>query len=157
MIISNRFTEVQELRHQDLGSNVLSASSSTLSTIIDQALVRLDERLETVAQNISLITSSLEALSDVPLTLETKSRQDNTALIVLRKHGTLLVEWESVQREAEILRDELKEDKWLLVFRTGKLVSSYEHARSHISVLSSERSGGWDDELSRANHGSVSS
>lgn len=38
--------------------------------------------------------------------------------MILRKYGDLMCEWESVQGEAKILREELKEDKWLAVFRT---------------------------------------
>jgi hypothetical protein len=35
-----------------------------------------------------------------------------------RKHAALLADWEAVEKEAEMLREELKEDKWLAVFRT---------------------------------------
>lgn len=146
-------TEIQELRHQDLGSNNVNGSSSALSAIIDQALVRLDERLESVAQNISLISSCLEPLSDVPLTLSSKKQGDNTSLMILRKHGALLSEWESVQHEAEVLRDELKEDKWLLVFRTGRsdTYESIEDNHSRVKFHFSKRSSRWDDAFSRQN------
>ena len=30
----------------------------------------------------------------------------------------MLAEWEAVQKESQVLREELKEDKWLTVFRT---------------------------------------
>lgn len=112
--------EIQELRHQDLGSNNIngSSTSTSLSTVIDQALIGLDERLESVAQNISLITTALEPLTSDPRFPEHLGL-DDIALILVRKQNTLLSEWESVQREAEILRDELKEDKWLLVFRNA--------------------------------------
>ncbi|KAG6862669.1 hypothetical protein C0991_010904, partial [Blastosporella zonata] len=41
---------------------------------------------------------------------------DNT--LILRKHAALQAEWETVRNESDVLREELKEDKWLTVFRT---------------------------------------
>ncbi|KAJ3751496.1 hypothetical protein DFH05DRAFT_1570442 [Lentinula detonsa] len=46
-------------------------------------------------------------------------------------HTTLVAEWEAVQDESEVLREELKEDKWLTVFRTvtdqaDRMMSSLE-------------------------------
>lgn len=38
--------------------------------------------------------------------------------LLLRQHATMLSEWEAVQKESQILREELREDKWLTVFRT---------------------------------------
>lgn len=88
-----------------------------MSTIIDQALIGLDQRLESAAQNIALITSALEPFSKHP---DVSFHQpDDLPIVLLRKHDALLTEWEGVQREAISLRDELKEDKWLLVFRNA--------------------------------------
>lgn len=42
----------------------------------------------------------------------------NEDAMILRKHGTMLAEWEAVKKESQVLREELKEDKWLTVFRT---------------------------------------
>ena len=42
----------------------------------------------------------------------------NEDALILRKHGAMLAEWEAVQKESQVLREELKEDKWLTVFRT---------------------------------------
>lgn len=46
------------------------------------------------------------------------TRSDSEQAILSRKHGALLEEWAAVQREADLLREELREDKWLTVFRT---------------------------------------
>lgn len=70
-----------------------------------------------MAENINAITSAFEPLA--PQSTLTHLESDDLHVILLRKHEALLSEWESVQREAEILRDELKEDKWLLVFRNA--------------------------------------
>lgn len=134
------YEEIQELRHQDTGSNAVngSSSSTSLSTIIDQALIGLDERLESVAQNIALITSALEPFSkQSDLTLH---QSDTLPLILLRKHDALVSEWDNVQREAAILRDELKEDKWLLVFRNASdqadgMMNSLERVVEQCQVI----------------------
>lgn len=129
--------EIQELRHQDLGSNSPrgSSSSTSVSAIIDQALVGLDERLESAAQNVNLVTSALE-----PLVLQPALESDGLRVVLLGKHETLLSEWEGVQRESEVLRDELKEDKWLLVFRNASdqadgMMNSLERVVHQCQVL----------------------
>jgi len=81
------------------------------TNVIDQALINLDERLEAVSNSISAVD---EALGITP-GAESKSSADP---LLLRKHAALIEEWDTVQTEAETLRDELKEDKWLAVFRT---------------------------------------
>ena len=64
--------------------------------------------------------------------------------IILRKHAALVAEWDAVQDESEVLREELKEDKWLTVFRTvtdqaDGMMSSLEKAvnRCQVSAVSS--------------------
>ncbi|KAF9477580.1 hypothetical protein BDN70DRAFT_97990 [Pholiota conissans] len=109
--------EIQELRHksQSSGDNV----DGSTTTIIDQSLMTLDERLESLEKGIKAVNETLEPLlrtSATPTVSETGTGSENAAL--LRKHATLISEWESVQDESEVLREELKEDKWLTVFRT---------------------------------------
>lgn len=116
-----------------------SSSSTSVSTIIDQALIGLDQRLESVAQNIALITSALEPFSKRP-DLSTH-QPDDLPIVLLRKHDALLTEWEGVQREAVSLRDELKEDKWLLVFRNASdqadgMMNSLERVADQCQVRS---------------------
>jgi len=82
--------------------------------------MQLDARLEGVSLSISAIRSALEPLFRESLATPTQAQpeygEDET--MILRKYGDLLMEWEGVQTEADVLRDELKEDKWLAVFRT---------------------------------------
>ncbi|KAH9479392.1 hypothetical protein JR316_0007982 [Psilocybe cubensis] len=114
--IQTRIFEIQELRHKSQSSDGADASTTS---IIDQSLMTLDERLETVEKGIKNINETLEPLlqtAATPTVSESGISSDNAAL--LRKHATLISEWESVQDESEVLREELKEDKWLTVFRT---------------------------------------
>ncbi|KAJ3798840.1 hypothetical protein GGU11DRAFT_755614, partial [Lentinula aff. detonsa] len=39
--------------------------------------------------------------------------EGNETATILRKHTTLVAEWEAVQDESKVLREELKEDEWL--------------------------------------------
>ncbi|KAF8315383.1 hypothetical protein DL93DRAFT_896557 [Clavulina sp. PMI_390] len=116
--IQTRIFEIQELRHQDLGPPSESPNVKSISVVIDDALVGLDQRLEAASRNISLLSSTLEPLSQQLAGLP-QSNLSDLSTVVLRKHDTLLAEWENVQHEAASLREELKEDKWLLVFRNA--------------------------------------
>ncbi|KIM44712.1 hypothetical protein M413DRAFT_442668 [Hebeloma cylindrosporum] len=133
--IQTRIFEIQELRHksQSAGDN----ADATTTTIIDQSLMTLDERRESVENGIKNINETLEPLlrtATTPTVSENGKASENAA--ILRKHSTLLSEWESVQDESEVLREELKEDKWLTVFRTvtdqaDGMMSSLEKAVNH--------------------------
>ncbi|TFK39811.1 hypothetical protein BDQ12DRAFT_697896 [Crucibulum laeve] len=114
--IQTRIFEIQELRHK---SQSLSGDSSGTTSIIDQSLMNLDERLESVEKSLKSVNESLEPLLQVsatPTIAQTGEGGESAAL--LRKHAALLAEWEGVQDESDVLREELKEDKWLTVFRT---------------------------------------
>ncbi|KAG8936059.1 hypothetical protein FRC00_009806 [Tulasnella sp. 408] len=94
-------------------------STSSSSSIIDNALGQLDVRLETVKGSIDAITAAVEPLLAVASTpTHRQSVEFDEEANLIRKYGDLLHEWEGVQAEAKVLRDELKEDKWLAVFRT---------------------------------------
>lgn len=106
--------EIQELRHKSQ-----SGDTSSASRVIDQSLAALDERLETVSKGVASVNESLEPLLNslkTPTIVQAGENDDNAA--ILRKHAAMLSEWEALQKESEILREELKEDKWLTVFRT---------------------------------------
>ena len=136
----NFVLEIQELRHksQSAGDNADSGTTA----IIDQQLMSLDERLETVEKGIKTVNETLEPLlqtAATPTVSENGNGNENAAL--LRKHATLLAEWEAVQDESEVLREELKEDKWLTVFRTvtdqaDGMMSSLEKAVNRCQVRS---------------------
>ncbi|KAJ7879903.1 hypothetical protein B0H14DRAFT_2707808 [Mycena olivaceomarginata] len=105
--IQTRIFEIQELRHKSQASGDTAGTTA----IIDQSLMSLDERIETVSKGMKSISDSLEPILQNPATPTRKS-------VILRKHATLAAEWEAVQDESDVLREELKEDKWLTVFRT---------------------------------------
>lgn len=113
--IQTRIFEIQELRHKSQSSN----DSTGTTSIIDQSLINLNERLESAEKGVKSVSEALEPLlqaSSTP-TLAQNGDPDEGAL-VLRKHATLVAEWEAVRNESDVLREELKEDKWLTVFRT---------------------------------------
>ncbi|GJJ11257.1 hypothetical protein Clacol_005489 [Clathrus columnatus] len=127
--IQTRIFEIQELRHQSgvpaHNANSLSLNSSTQSStesssIIDQALINLDERLETVSRSIQAIDETLAPILRCAKTPTQNSSEnvDESHRVILRKHAGIMQEWESTRSEAEVLREELKEDKWLTVFRS---------------------------------------
>lgn len=69
--------------------------------------------------SIDAITAAVEPLLTVAHTpTHRQSGEFDEESTLIRKYGDLLHEWEGVQAEAKVLRDELKEDKWLAVFRT---------------------------------------
>lgn len=136
MQFTNPATEIQELRHKS------HSSGDTASTtgVIDQSLMNLDERLESADKGIKSINEALEPIlrnAPTPTLAQNGGSGENTAL--LRKHSTLVSEWEAVQSESDVLREELKEDKWLTVFRTvtdqaDGMMSSLEKAVNRCQV-----------------------
>ncbi|KAJ7623178.1 hypothetical protein FB45DRAFT_97756 [Roridomyces roridus] len=113
--IQTRIFEIQELRHKSQATG----DSSGTTTIIDQSLMSLDERIETVSKGMKSISDSLEPIiqsAPTPTTSQSAETSENAA--ILRKHAELVTEWDAVQDESDVLREELKEDKWLTVFRT---------------------------------------
>lgn len=147
-----RILEIQELRHKSsigtsekvvsLDTSSQSASSES-SSIIDQALINLDERLEAVSHSIEAVGESLGPLLR-PVKTPTQTSSDDMGDAeknILRKHASLLSDWEAVQTEAEVLREELKEDKWLTVFRSVSeqadgMMKSLEKAVTQCQVIS---------------------
>lgn len=113
--IQTRIFEIQELRHKSQSSGDATGTTA----IIDQSLMSLDEKLESVSQGMKTVNESLEPLlqnSSTPTFHQNGEANENA--LILRKHAALAAEWEAVQDESEVLREELKEDKWLTVFRT---------------------------------------
>ncbi|KAJ7890455.1 hypothetical protein B0H14DRAFT_2689357 [Mycena olivaceomarginata] len=113
--IQTRIFEIQELRHKSQASGDTAGTTA----IIDQSLMSLDERIETVSKGMKSISDSLEPILQNPATPTVSQGKDTSEnSVILRKHATLAAEWEAVQDESDVLREELKEDKWLTVFRT---------------------------------------
>lgn len=97
----------------------------------------LDEKLENVTKGMKAVNESVEPLLQPVPTLQNGDSSERTLL--LRKHATLTAEWESAQDESDVLREELKEDKWLTVFRTvteqaDGMMSSLEKAVNRCQV-----------------------
>ena len=130
-----RNPEIQELRHRSQSAGDLPSATS----VIDQSLLALDERLEAVSQGIDAVDGML-----VPSQNGLSGGNDDVSErgLLLRKHASLMSEWGSVQEESDVLREELKEDKWLTVFRTvtdqaDGMMSSLEKAVNRCQVCSS--------------------
>lgn len=105
--------------------------------------MNLNERLETVNRGMKTVADALEPFSSqTPKLLDEMDGEDERSLL-LRKHATLVSDWEAVQDESEVLREELKEDKWLTVFRTVSeqadgMMSSLEKAIKRCQVFFSQ-------------------
>lgn len=109
----------------------------------------LDERLESVSNGVKAVTTSIQPLLDSTTSTRNMNGngdvrdslvEDEKALLV-RKHTAFLAEWEAVQEESDVLREELKEDKWLTVFRTvteqaDGMMTSLEKAVNRCQVSS---------------------
>ena len=78
--------------------------------------MNLDERIESVNRGMKSVADALEPLSQH--TPKQPTEEEDERALLLRKHVALIADWESVQAESDVLREELKEDKWLTVFRT---------------------------------------
>lgn len=141
--IQTRIFAIQELRHMAQSPN--GTDSAGTSATIDESLMNLDERLEAVSKGIKTVSD----------TLQNGSASKDSALS--RKHAALVEDWEAVQEESNVLREELKEDKWLTVFRTvtdqaDGMMSSLEKAvnRCQEFIFQVHRRGADDIFLSRS-------
>ncbi|KAG2157699.1 uncharacterized protein EDB93DRAFT_1124182 [Suillus bovinus] len=153
--IQTRIFEIQELRHKSQSSG--DAASTTV--VIDKALMTLDERLEAVAHGMKSVSESIAPCQNQP-----NGTSDSEQAALVRKHAVLVTEWEAVQSDTDVLREELKEDKWLTVFRTvteqadgmmGSLEKAVNRCQDFIWQV---HRGGAEDSLSRSSYrGSVSS
>lgn len=128
--------EIQELRHKSQSAGDSSNASST----IDTSLISLDERIDSVSKGVKTVNESLEPLlkraEKTPISVAFTSGEEAG---LLRKHADLMIEWDAVQKESQVLREELKEDKWLTVFRTvteqaDGMMSSLEKAVNRCQV-----------------------
>jgi hypothetical protein len=105
--------------------------------------MNLDERLESVAKGMKSINVTLgPLLQAAPTPTVSEQGEPSNSATILRKHVTLVAEWEAVQDESDVLREELKEDKWLTVFRTvtdqaDGMMSSLEKAVNRCQVRES--------------------
>jgi len=75
----------------------------------------MNERLESIEQGMKDIGESITPFQPPENELLSGSSEH---VVMLRKHATLQAEWDAVQQETDELQQELKEDKWITVFRT---------------------------------------
>lgn len=153
--IQTRIFEIQELRHK----SQYSGDAAATTVVIDKALMTLDERLEAVAHGMKSVSESVTPFQNQPI-----GTPDSEQAVLLRKHAVLVTEWETVQSDTDVLREELKEDKWLTVFRTvteqadgmmGSLEKAVNRCQDFIWQV---HRGGAEDSLSRSSYrGSISS
>lgn len=155
------FLEIQELRHRSLepsssktttDERTSSESTRSSTSVIDNALGQLDVRLDVVAQSVASVTTTLEPVLNNMKTptdnQDTRARDAEEEAVITRKYGDLLREWDSVKGDATTLREELKEDKWLAVFRTvseqaegmmGSLTKAVNMCQVGDAILPSKR------------------
>lgn len=99
--------------------------------------MKLNKRLESTSQEVTALESSLAPY----LSSSTSSSPD---LDFLReKWDDLFSSWNRVDRSSENLRDELKEDAWLTVFRSASKQAE-EMMESLEKVLSSAQEFVWE-------------
>ncbi|PIL25147.1 hypothetical protein GSI_13036 [Ganoderma sinense ZZ0214-1] len=156
--IQTRIFEIQELRHKSQ-----SSGDASNATTVDQSLATLDERLESVSKGVKIVNDALEPLlnrvEQTP-TLVDNSKQEEEAAI-LRVHAALVADWEAVQKDIQVLREELKEDKWLTVFRTvtdqaDGMMSSLEKAVNRCQdFMWQVQKRGLDENLNASNSSSA--
>lgn len=110
--IQTRIFEIQELRHKPQTDGGIDAA---VTAEIDNALMSMTDRLEAIDRGLKSVNESI-----APFRPTGGERLEETTerAIVLRKHAALLQEWDMVQQETDELQQELKEDKWITVFRT---------------------------------------
>ena len=102
--------------------------------------MNLNERLESVEKGMKAVNDALEPLMQSRAQIVTASSDGlSETAIILRKHTALIADWDAVREESEVLREELKEDKWLTVFRTvtdqaDGMMSSLEKAVNRCQV-----------------------
>ncbi|ORY64737.1 hypothetical protein BCR35DRAFT_334648 [Leucosporidium creatinivorum] len=113
-----------------------SSRDASAPSQVDAALMRLEAKLEIVAKEYAEVESQAARFfgSSPPSSPEVDEDTKSQASFLRRKWKTTVHEWTEVQKDAEILGEELKEDKWIVVFRTVS-VQAEEMMRSLEKVL----------------------
>ncbi|GAA6006784.1 uncharacterized protein JCM10292_005452 [Rhodotorula paludigena] len=93
-------------------SNDASAAAAPVSEV-DGALMRLEDKMDEVRKDFVAAEEQVK-----PLLEKTFVDARGELAFMRRKWDDAVHEWETVQKDAELLNDELKEDKWLVVFRS---------------------------------------
>ncbi|GAA5948814.1 hypothetical protein JCM3765_003911 [Sporobolomyces pararoseus] len=136
--------EIQELRHtssKPTTSATISEGNASTSAVseMDKALMKLDAKLEDVRKELSEIESQVKPLLD-----SSANDSESTEIYFLKeKWKSTLEEWDSVQRDAEMLGEEMKEDKWLVVFNSV-IKQAEDMMKSLEKILSQSHQFVWD-------------
>ncbi|WAQ91427.1 hypothetical protein PtA15_14A311 [Puccinia triticina] len=116
--------QVQELRHSQSESkrnssvqtspSILAADrpSGSALTQVDKALMRLEKKVESTAVEIAQLETLIQ-----PYRSQQESSSTAQSRLINDKFDNISEEWQRIQHDTEVLQDELKEDKWLVVFR----------------------------------------
>ncbi|BGP35689.1 hypothetical protein JCM10296v2_007541 [Rhodotorula toruloides] len=127
--------EIQELRHAtsvsaSTSKNGAGGAGGTESVSeVDAALMRLEAKLEAVRSVEPLLDPGHSAHIDERGELE----------LLTQKWADAVGDYEAAQKDADVLGEELKEDKWLVVFRTVS-AQAEDMMRSLEKVVSQGRS-----------------
>ena len=85
-LFANYFSEIQELRHQSHGDNC----SKNKTNVIDDALMKLDERLEEAGNGMKAINDALEPIfagsQETPTQSHLGGDDDLDHSLMIRKH-----------------------------------------------------------------------
>ncbi|GAA5917383.1 hypothetical protein JCM8208_003894 [Rhodotorula glutinis] len=105
--------EIQELRHATSVAPSAAGPQSSPASEVDTALMRLNAKMDDVRKDYASVESQVQPL------LASHPHDERSELGLLRqKWADAVDEWDTVQKDADALGDELKEDKWLVVFRS---------------------------------------
>ncbi|GAA5952055.1 hypothetical protein JCM21900_006236 [Sporobolomyces salmonicolor] len=85
---------------------------------MDAALMKLEGKLEDVRKEFAEIESQIRPLLCNAIPPSPHSSATSEPNFLRQKWEETVVEWEETQKDADILGEELKEDKWLVVFKS---------------------------------------
>lgn len=111
-----------------------SAGASAL-TPVDRALMKLDKKVEETTVEVAHLEELLTPFKEI--------RSAEEVDFLKQKYHGLITDWSKIQKDTELLRDELKEDKWLVVFRTVS-AQAEEMMESLEKVLTASQEFMWD-------------
>ncbi|GAA5926812.1 uncharacterized protein JCM15063_000376 [Sporobolomyces koalae] len=143
--VSTLIFEIQELRHTSSASRASNSTSATESASLnavsemDKALMNLDARLEQVGKEFADIETQIGPILDAA-----PAGSDSGEVYFLReKWNSTLDEWNSVQADADMLGEEMKEDKWLVVFNSV-IKQAEDMMNSLEKILTQSHQFAWD-------------
>ncbi|KAH7890845.1 hypothetical protein F5I97DRAFT_1923336 [Phlebopus sp. FC_14] len=146
--IQTRIFEIQELRHKPQTDGADAATTAE----IDKALMNMNDRLEAIERGMKIVSESVAPFQP---SQDGQVSETSERAVMLRKHVALQSDWDAVQQETDELQQELKEDKWITVFRTvteqaDGMMSSLEKAVNRCQEFIWQVHNRPDDNISHA-------